>query len=434
MRRFFRNLGLFLKHAQAFAWRRRLRGTTFVAITGSVGKTTTKEALVSILATRHKVHTNLPVKNSRLGVTKAILKTRRPHRFAVFEVATTKPGMLAFQSRMLRPEIAIVLAVRQVHRDRLPALEDVAREKAGLLKHQRRRGLALLNGDDPLVRAMAAQARGPVVLFGTSPEFDFWASDVKMTWPTGLGFRIHHGERSVWVQTRLLGQHWLTGSMAAISCAVICGVSFEDAAAAMGTVAPVVGRLQLSELPNGVLFLRDDFNPSLATLDVALSVLAEARAERRVLLVADVDDSGMSTDDRMGYLGRRASETVDYAVFVGDHAERAARAATAAGMAPGTVHAFVELRDASLFLRDQLRRGDVVLLRGADLSNVTRLYYHQMGEIGCWIHDCAKTILCDHCRDLGFVPQAVQRASSGSALPSAGGALRVARQDSGIAD
>jgi UDP-N-acetylmuramoyl-tripeptide--D-alanyl-D-alanine ligase len=406
----------------AYLWRRLLFRTTFIAITGSVGKTTAKECLAAALASRFPTAKSLANQNDYSGVPRSVLRVRPWHRFAVLEVAANGLGLMRRSARLVRPDVAIVLTIARTHVKNFRTLENAAAEKAELLAKLRPNGLAVLNGDDPLVAAMAAPLTQRVVWFGSSPEFDYWAGSVSSRWPERLSFQIHAAAGSEQVQTQLVGTHWKNSVLAAIAAANVCGVALPEAIAAIGSVQPALARMQPAALPSGATILRDEQNGSVDTLQVAFQALAEATAARKILVISDVTDTSRSHRDRFHRIGKQAAGIFQSAVFIGDSAHHGVREVIAAGMSAEHAHAFASLEQAEEFLRQELRPDDLVLLRGRCTDHLTRLYFGLLGTVKCRKSDCSKTIVCDLCPELGalipFPPESMPVPHRASQLPS----------------
>jgi len=384
----------------AYLWRRLMFRTTFIAITGSVGKTTAKECAAAILSARFPTVSAFDTQNRVHLVARTILRTRYRHRFAVLEAATDHPGYLWKHARLIRPHVAVILSVARTHTQSFPSLEDTAAEKARLLDALRPEGVAVLNGDDPRVLAMAARFRGRAVIFGRSPEFDLWASEVSARWPARLSFRVHAGSESLPVNTQLVGQHWLASVLASLAVAQCCGVDLESAISVLAKVEPHRARMEPAPLPSGAILLRDDFNGSFDTLTAALEVLAQAQADRRVLVLSDVSDSRVRARDRAKRFGEQAARCCDLAIFLGEHRQRAVKSAVRCGMPPENVYSFATFPEAAAFLESELREGDLALLRGRTTDHLGRVYFAQLGSVGCILARCPRLLLCDHCFEL----------------------------------
>jgi UDP-N-acetylmuramoyl-tripeptide--D-alanyl-D-alanine ligase len=377
--------------------------TTVIAITGSVGKTTAKECLAAILSARAKTTKTLHNRNDDLGVPRTVRAIRPWHRFAVIEVGTDGLGMIARSARLVRPDVAIVLSVAHTHTNVFSTLEDTAAEKAQLLVHLKRRGLAILNGDDPRVRGMADQCKARVVFFGQGEDCSVVADDVRSAWPERLRFSVRAGPEVLPVQTQLVGTHWAPSVIAALTAARACGVPLVDAVRSVRNVAPFTARMQPVVLPQGAVVIRDEQNGSPDTLDAMLKVLRESTAQRRVLVIGDISDSKAKPKKRQRAFGRLAAELSELAVFVGDHGHHAVRAAVSAGMDPANCHAIGDLRSAAELLKRELRDGDLVFLKSRGTDHVTRILFAQYGTIGCWKMSCKVRSVCDLCD--GLQPQ-----------------------------
>ena len=389
--------------ARAYLWRRILFRTRFIAITGSVGKTTTKDLTAAILGlSAGATLANFGSENTTREVAQTVLRVRPWHRFAVLEVATARPGQIATSARIVAPDIAVVLSVARTHTNNFATLEDTAAEKAVLLKFLRRRGEAILNLDDPCVAAMQARPGARVIRFGRDDRAQVRASDVGGHWPEKLSFVVNCESGAARVESQLVGTHWTPAILAAIALGLQCGVPLKQIAAQIARVPPTAGRMEPCTLPNGAVILRDEFNAALDTYHAAFAELKAARAARKILLISTVSDSPENWDKRLRRIAVDAARVVDLLVLIGarDDSKRAAKAAQAAGLPPERVRRFGQLREAAEYLRGELRAGDLMLLRGKAEHHLTRLFYAQLREIACWEDTCPKRMLCDHCPDL----------------------------------
>ncbi len=385
---------------KALLWRRMLFRTTFIAITGSVGKTTAKECLGGILSKRYRAVKTRYNRNGARGVPRTLLTVKRRHRYAVIEIGTERPGQIEMSAKFVRPRIAIILTVARTHTNNFKTLEDTAAEKARLLDFLPPRGIAILNAEDPRVLAMASKCRCTVKTFGRSPGADIWAEEISSKWPSRLIFRAHTASETAWVRTSLVGEQWVNSVLAALLAAQCCGVSLGDAAALVADVQPFLARMQPVSLPCGATLLRDEATASIDTVDPALNVLRDAKAERRVLVISDTSDSGERTRFRQKELGRVAAEISEFAVFLGDSRHHAMKAALAGGMSADCVRGFDSIKEAVEFLKSELRSGDLVLLKGRSCDHLERIYLAQLGPIGCWKVKCRERTLCDMCQHL----------------------------------
>jgi len=391
-------------YVMAFVWRRLLFRTTFVAITGSVGKTTAKECLAAILSSRFPIAKTIASNNTMRDLIWTVLRVRPWHHFAVVEVATDGPGWMRRMAPLVRPDVAIVLNVARTHTNRFRTLEDTATEKARLLGSLSKRGVAVLNGDDTRVVAMHIRGKR-CVTFGVKSSDALWADRISSAWPNTLSLDVHWQGETAHVETHLIGTHWLPSVLGALLGAIMCGMSLTEAAERIPAAKPLAGRMQPVILPVGATVIRDDENASFSTWEAATQVLANAKAKRKVLVASDMLDWRDKPRRRMRALGLEAARLADIVIFVGDRSERAAQAALEANMLPESVHHFYEYMEAAEYLRTELRAHDLVLLKGQD--HLSRILFAQFGFVECRKAQCRKTILCDECDELGAetIPQ-----------------------------
>jgi UDP-N-acetylmuramoyl-tripeptide--D-alanyl-D-alanine ligase len=405
---------LWLLYLVAYLWRCVLFRTTFIAITGSVGKTTAKECMAVMLSTQFRTVSTVNNQNDRYGVPRTILRVRPWHRFAVIEMGTDGRGLIQRSARLVRPQVAVVLTVARNHTNVFSSLDEIAQEKASLLDAVQPAGLAILNADDSRVRLMASGRRCRVTTFGLSAGQDLWADEVSSSWPETLTLRVHTKSQVERIKTKLVGRHWAGSVLAGIAGALACGVPLKVATAALVNVEPFAARMQPITLPSGATMIRDELNGSYDTWQAAVQVLGDAQAARRVLVISDVTEwhkKSLKPRDRNKELGRVAFRVAQVAIFVSEHAHHAVKAAVAAGMHPDRAHGFTSLWQAAEYLKSELREGDLVLLRGRATDHLSRICFLQFGEIGCWKTHCSKTMVCDHCDELrpGFDLQILRK-------------------------
>jgi len=389
----------------AYVWRRLLFGTTFVAVSGSVGKTTTKELVVHILGERFATAGTPGNWNHRrfVGIERTVLKVRPWHRFAIVEVGIERPGDMRSAAAFLKPDIAVMLNVKHCHTKEFRTLEAIAEEKSALLRNLRRNAIAVINQDDPLVAAMGASLECRVVRFGSDPEADFRVVDAQSRWPRRLALTFESNAVIHEVQTQLVGTHWTSSVMASLATAAACGMPIDLGAKAIGSKSPFWARMQpLTLEPYGATVIRDEFNGSVDTFDAALKVLEEAAAPRKIAVFSYYSDSKKEFRRRANHIGRMAGRLADVAIFVGDYAERSVRAAIAEGLPADRTHGFFSTADAIVYLRSTLRAGDLVMIKGLTSHHLSRIYLGLLEPVACTRLVCAKQFLCDRCQELGF--------------------------------
>lgn len=383
----------------AFFWRRLMFRTAFIAITGSLGKTTATECLAAILRARFSTNATRSGTNSRAALAVTILRTRWWHRFTVIEVGTKLPGALRRAAWLINPDAVAVLIVAGVHTDNFPDLDSIAAEKQQLMSRLGPRGLAVLNGDDPRVAAMAKGCRARIATFGQSAGCHVRATGVSSIWPDRLSFTVHAGGESKLVRTQLVGEHLLNSALAAITVAWCHGVSLDAAVAAIATVLPARGRLDPMPVPSGAIILRDEMTTTYASVEAALRVLTEARVQRRILVYHNAHDAPLKFRASFREAGRKMAH-LDLVVFYGVRGHTVEKLAVQGGLKAEAARHFPDIWAVAEFLRTELRAGDLVLLRSWFPLHAERIYYAQLGTVGCTKPACRLVVMCDNCPQL----------------------------------
>ena len=390
-----------LLYVLAWLWRQCLVRTTFIAITGSVGKTVCKEMLADILASRYPTARTVYNQNDASGVPKSLLRVRPWHRYAVIEVGAGKPGLIRYSARLVKPQVAIFLGVALTHTDVFDSKEAIYKEKVMLLERLSHAGTAVLNKDDPLVVHARSACKGKIHWFGKDPGADVRVLSMDATWPSRLTLDVQEGKNRVMVKTQLVGSHWRPSVLGAISASRLCGFTMADAAAVISSIVPFMGRMQPVQHPSGAILLRDENNGYMDTVKPALDVLRAARAKRKIFLTSGTAYYPLNNRLRFRKLGAMAAEAADGVIFINKHfGKHGVKAALAAGMDSTSAWWFASLKSASDFLSETLRAGDLVLVKGRSTDHLTRLVYAQFGSVNCWKKQCRKTILCDVCSEL----------------------------------
>jgi aminoacyl-tRNA hydrolase len=372
--------------------RARLSHVAFVGVTGSIGKTTTTELIAAVLRSRLTGHQG-GVGNEPYHVVRNVLRTRRQHQFSVVETAAPAPGVIERSLAALRPRIGVVTRVATDHLSAYGSIEAIAAEKAKLIAHLPSDGIAVLNADDPLVIAMTSRAPGRIITFGLSADADVRAEDVRAAWPDRLSFTVVHGQRSVPVETQLVGAHWVSAALAAMAVGVAMNVPLEAAAEALGHVPPVKGRMY-PMTHGGMTFIRDDRKASVGSVGPALDFVRDARAARKVVIVGTLSDF-TGSDKIYSTVAKNALEVADLVAFVGPRAFSALRAKRSGS--DRALLAFGTVRAAADHFRTALRPGDLVLLKASISDHLARVMLVHTHPVGCWRTQCGKGVLCDDC-------------------------------------
>ncbi len=336
-----------------------------IGITGSVGKTSTKELLAAVLSERLVTLASVKSFNNEIGLPLTLLRLRPNHEAAVLEMGTYGPGDIALLCKLARPQYGIELNVGPSHLERMGTLDTVAHAKAELIEALPAGGLAVLNGDDRRVRAMQERTSARTLLFGLDPSNDIWADQIESRGLRGIALTVHAEGEERRVEMPLLGRHNVYTALPAIAVARALGLpwsAIEDGLRSLKE-AP---RLIVREGMNGATLLDDTYNASPASCQAALDVLVEMPG-RHVAVFGDMAELGPEEIAGHRAVGRAATATSDLLVVVGAKARYIGEAALEAREAPPVLFA-TSNAEAIALLQQHIRPGDYVLVKGARVA------------------------------------------------------------------
>ena len=344
-------------------WRAKQPGCRVVGVTGSVGKTSTKERVAAVLARRFVTLKSPGNYNNEIGLPLTILQLQPGVQWAVLEMAMYDLGEIARLAQIARPEIGVVTNVGPVHLQRLGSVERIAQAKAELLQALPPEGLAVLNGDDERVRAMAGLTQARVLTYGLQPHNDLSAGGVRTRGLQGVELALHWHGRTVQVGLPLLGRHLVYGALAAAAVGLHLGLGWDEVLA--GLRDPVAqARTQVRTGVRGVTILDDTYNANPASTVAALDLLAEMPG-RKVAVLGGMLELGSLEQEGHRQVGRRAAEVTALLVTVGKLGQIIADEARAAGMPATAVLAVADTTAAVAVLQQALVAGDFVLVKGS---------------------------------------------------------------------
>lgn len=353
-------------------WRRKLT-LRVVGVTGSVGKSTTKELIAEVLSQRFRTLKNPGNLNNEIGLPLTLLRLGSGHERAVLEMGFYVPGEIRFLCDLALPQIGVITNIGTVHAERAGSQEAIARGKAELVEAlpPAPEGVAILNIDDPLVRPMAEKTRAKVFYYGLDPQADLWADNVEGQGLEGIRFRLHYGNEVIYLRVPMIGQHSVHTVLRAAAVGLVEGLTWQDITAGLRQ-----GRTQLRlvavHTQTGALLLDDTYNASPESTLAALNLLSELDG-RKVAVLGDMLELGPYEVRGHEMVGLRAAEIVRELVVVGERARVIGDAAHLAGMPASSIHWFETTAEASDYLQQHLSREDVVLVKGSRGMHMDRI-------------------------------------------------------------
>ena len=334
-----------------------------VAITGSNGKTTTKEMLAAILATKYRTLRPHGSFNNDIGVPLTVLRLERDTEAAVFEIEMNELGGTERLARICRPEVGVITNIGDTHLEFMSDRQGVAQEKAELLQVLPRTGTAVLNADDDIVMAIGDRyAPSGRLTFGLDREADVFATDIRDAGLAGMEFRLQ-GEHVV--RLPVPGRHNVANCLAACAAAHALNMDFEAMLEAIAEFQPPPMRLRVLRL-GSVTLVEDCYNANPQSVRAALQVLREsAPVECRIAFLGDMLELGAASAAQHETLGRELASVVNRLVLVGPMGKRTAAAALDAGLSASSVRWFETSGQARDALFDLVRLGDTILVKGS---------------------------------------------------------------------
>jgi len=345
-----------------------------VGITGSVGKTTTKEFTARILAAKHSVLKSEKNFNNHLGLALSLLRLEPGHDVAVLEMGMSSPGEIAVLARVAPPDVAVITNVRPVHLEFFKDLDGIALAKKEILDGTKAGGTAVLNGDDPMVRKIAASWAGRAIFFGRSPGCEIRASRIRSLGFEGLSLDLTYGEETAEVHLPFVYDAFIDDFLAAAGAARALSLPLQTVAAQVPSLKPLAMRGSLELLANGVRILDDSYNSNPTALETALKSLTRLPSQRRVAVLGDMLELG--TREREFHLeaGRTAALSGwDLLITVGPLAGFMGEGARAAGMDPARIVAFADSTEAAKEIGSLVGKGDLVLIKGSRGSRMEKI-------------------------------------------------------------
>ena len=337
-----------------------------VGITGSVGKTTTKEFTAEILSSRYSVLKSEKNFNNRLGLALSLLKLEKRHQVAVVEMGMSAPGEIAGLTRIAPPDVSVIINIHPVHLQFFGGMEEIALAKKEILDGTKDGGTAVLNGDDPRVTRIAASWKGRRVLFGRSPACDVRASNIRHRGYDGLSLELAYGREGTAIDLPFVYESFVDDFLAAAAAAYAMSLPMEAVISKAPSLKPYAMRGTLILLGKGIRLVDDSYNSSPGALDAALKTLALLPATRRVAVLGDMLELGEKEGEFHAGAGRTAARSGwDLLVTVGPLARRMAEGATAVGMDRARILSFSDSIEAAEGIVPHLREGDLILVKGS---------------------------------------------------------------------
>jgi len=357
-------------------------GVPVVAVTGSAGKTTTKEMTAALLGTQGPVLKTEGNLNNQYGLPLTLLRLSPEHRFAVLELGMSAAGELRELSKIARPDVAIITMVAPVHLEFFDSVDAIAAAKAEILEGLDANGAAVLNWEDARVRRIGEQRKGRTLWFGRDRACDVSAENWRGT-IHGMRFDLRVDGQSYDVALPLPGPHFLLNFLAATAAAHHIGVPMEAIVEAATHLKAAKSRGQVRRLGEGVTLLDDSYNSNPAAVEAAVTALDMAAPGRRVVFLGDMLELGKAGPELHRETGAKLAGRADFVVGVGALGREFAEGARRAGLPASALRDFADSEVAAREAAALVKPGDAVLVkgsRGARMEKVVEALVARFGE------------------------------------------------------
>ena len=360
----------------AHAWREEL-SLKVLAVTGSSGKTTTKEMLAAILRNRYRVGKTAGNYNNLIGLPLTLFSLTSQHSAAVLEMGMSWPGEIARLSEIADPDVGIITNVGPAHLQNLGSIKNIAKAKTELWQNMGHMAIAIVNMDDPLLAPWQRKLKGRVVSFGQENPAMVTASEAKAS-SFEQSFKLNlPASQPVSVKLKAPGSHNRQNALAAAAAATALGLNGREIAEGLSGYHPLEGRFRLVLAPNGTRILDDAYNANPASMAAALNSMTELRhrqdnVQRTIAVLADMLELGKDSQELHKQLGGLVAQSgVDQLLALGGQATYIAKGAVRAGLDNTMV--FEHMSDLQKYLQQNLKSGDMVLIKGSNSMGMEKL-------------------------------------------------------------
>ncbi len=343
---------------------RRLFPIPFIAITGSVGKTTTKDMVAAVLGARFCVHKTDGNFNNDIGVPLTLLKLEKQHEVCVVEMGMDHAGEIDYLGRLVEPDMALITNIGDAHIENLGSRENIFRAKCELFPHLKADGLAVLNGDDPLLSTLRGQLPQRTVFVGGGEGLDYTARDLNSDGAGPLSCRIKTPRSQFEASIPALGSHMIYPTLMAAAVGEAMGMAPDEIVRGIGAFLPTKMRMNILRCKGDIVILNDAYNANPQSMRAAAAVLGDAQGRRRVAVVGDMKELGPGSEQfHRAVGGCFAQSGADRLIAVGDLARFIAEGAKEAGLEQADY--FPTLDTAKNALSRELRAGVTILVKAS---------------------------------------------------------------------
>lgn len=361
-------------HQLAKYWRDQ-HHPTVVGITGSVGKTSTKELAAAVLRQRYHTIWSQGNLNNEIGLPLTLLRLAEEHEYAVLEMGFYVEGEIAQLCQLARPQIGIITNIGPIHLERAGSMEAIFRGKSELIQALPPSGQAILNWDDDWVQKMAPLSQARIFRYGLNPKADLWADQIQSAGLEGIRFRFHHRRAdkidTLHVHLPLLGRHSVHTALRAAALGLVSDLTWEEIIRGLHDINAQV-RIEITPGVHHSTIIDDTYNASPPSSIAALNLLADLEG-RRIAVLGDMLELGSYEETGHRLVGLKAADVADILLTIGSRARWIAEEAIVGGLAASHVHHFDRIDEALTALQQLIQPGDQILIKGSRAVGMEKL-------------------------------------------------------------
>lgn len=335
-----------------------------IGITGSVGKSSTKELTSSVLSQRYNTFKSPGNRNSILGLPPALFDLRAEHERAVLEMGMYTTGEIERLCDITKPAVGVMTIIGPVHLERAGSIEAIVAAKQELIESLPADGVAILNRDDDRVMQMAQHTQARIFTYGLDPGSDLWADQIHSMGLSGVRFTLHYGREELTMNIPMLGRHSVHTALRAAAVGLIENLSWEEIAKGLGESSLAEFRLVAVPGPNHSVIIDDTYNSSPDSALAALNLLEELDG-RKIAVLGDMLELGLVEEESHRLIGRRAADVAQIIIAIGPRARAIASEAKKVGADEQHVYWVEEAPESIPILESMIQENDVILIKGS---------------------------------------------------------------------
>lgn len=353
-------------------WRKKLN-LRVIGITGSVGKSTSKEAIAQVLSQRYATLKSAANLNNEIGLPLSVLKLTPQHQRAVLEMGFYVPGEIKQLCDIALPHVGVLTNIGTVHAERAGSKEAIALGKGELVEAlpPAPEGVAILNYDDPYIRPMHSRTRARVFYYGMHPAADIWADEVESNGLEGIRFRLHYQNEILHLRVPMLGRHSVETALRAAAVGLVEGLAWDEIIQGLQKNHTQL-RLNAVRTENGALIIDDTYNASPESTMAAINLLEELQG-RKIAVLGEMLELGQYEDEGHNLVGIRAAQVANVLVTLGLRAHIIAEAARKTGMNSANIVECEDIHEVIDWLKTNLTSSDAVLIKGSHGLRMERI-------------------------------------------------------------